>query len=297
MPRPALPYNANRWVLARQRSRGHQFFLCAFGDHLLVSRAVKPRRLQAVLVILALGICLASCGKDQVTIGDGDPNAELSKCLRLSAKGKHEDAIQCLEMFKARFPQTRQGQEAELLIGDSYFARKEYLLAAEAYAAFVRLYPLHPKADYAHYRIGVCYFKEAPKAIDRDQDYLKEAIIHLRAVARRYPNSEYREPAIATLRVARKRMARRQFYIGRFYYKTGEYKACLGRFEEVAERYPDSGLADRALYLMVDANLGLKDFEAAREAFGKLSARYPDSKYTKRAENKMLRAVEKIDKG
>jgi len=48
---------------------------------------------------------------------------------------------------------------------------------------------------------------------------------------------------------------------------------------------------------MVDANLGLKDFEAAREAFGKLSARYPDSKYTKRAENKMLRAVEKIDKG
>jgi len=254
---------------------------------------MKSRSLSAILVISASVIVLAGCGKEQISIGEGDPGTELSKCLRLSAKGKHEDAIQCLEMFKARFPQTRQGQEAELLIGDSYFARKDYLLAAEAYAAFLRLYPLHPKADYAHYRIGVCYYKEAPKAYDRDQEYLEEAVIHLRAVVRRYPGSKYREAAIATLRAARKRIAKRQFYIGRFYFKTGEYKACLNRFDEVAERYPGSGLAPRALYYMVKANLGLKQFEEARVAFGKLSSRFPDNKYTKRAERKMLRAVEK----
>ncbi|MFA4975018.1 MAG: outer membrane protein assembly factor BamD, partial [bacterium] len=108
---------------------------------------MKLKLLTAVLTICAAAAMFSGCGKDQVTIGQGDPGDELSKCLKLSSKGKHEDAIQCLEMFKARYPQTRQGQEAELLIGDSYFARKDYLLAAESYAAFVKLYPLHPKVD------------------------------------------------------------------------------------------------------------------------------------------------------
>lgn len=254
---------------------------------------MKLKLLTAVLTICAATAMFSGCGKDEVTIGQGDPGDELSKCLKLSSKGKHEDAIQCLEMFKARYPQTRQGQEAELLIGDSYFARKDYLLAAESYAAFVKLYPLHPKVDYAHYRIGVCYYNEAPKAIDRDIKYLDEAIIHLKAVARAYADSEYREAAIATLRSARARLAKRQFYVGRFYFKRGEYKACLNRFDEVAEVFPDSGLADRSLYYMVEANLGLGDLASARNAYGKLAARYPDSKYAKRAEQKMLRAVEK----
>ncbi|MBN1283057.1 MAG: outer membrane protein assembly factor BamD [Proteobacteria bacterium] len=254
---------------------------------------MKSRFITAIFALCAISALACGCGKEKVMVGEGEPGAAISKCLSLSSRGKHEDAIQCLEMFKARYPNTREAQEAELLIGDSYFARKDYLLAAESYAAFIKLYPLHPKADYAHYRIGVCYYKEAPKAIDRDQKYLEDAIIHLKAAARGYPGSDYREAAIATLKAARNRLARRQFYVGRFYYRTGEYKACLGRFDEVAEIYPESGLADRALYHMVEANLGLGNIAAARDSYGKLVSRYPDSSYTKRAERKMLSAVSK----
>ncbi len=250
----------------------------------------------AILVILAMGSLLGACGKEQISISGKDPEGEIKQCLRLASRGKHEDAIQCLEIYKARYPQSRYGQEAEILIGDSYYARKDYLLAAESYAAFLRLYPMHPKADYAHYRIGLCYFKESPKAIDRDQKYLEEAIIHLKAVVRRYPNSKYREAAIKTLREARTRVAKRHFYIGRFYFRTKEYIAAIPRFMEVAEQYPDSGLADKALYLAIKSNLGLDRVDAARAVFGELSVRYPSSKYTKKAEAKMLRAVKK-DKG
>jgi outer membrane protein assembly factor BamD len=245
------------------------------------------------LASLAAVALAQGCAKENISVGRGDPDNEIKQCLLLSSKGKHEDAIQCLEMFKARYPQTRLGQEAELLIGDSYFARKDYLVAAESYAAFLRLYPLNPKADYAHYRIGVCYYKESPKAIDRDQEYLKEAIDHLSSVVRGYPHSEYREAAIATLLSARRRIARRHFYIGRFYYRTGEYIASIPRFREVAENFEDSGLADRSLYMMVLANLELKRYDEAREAFGALSARYPKSNYTKKAEGRMLSAVKK----
>jgi outer membrane protein assembly factor BamD len=257
---------------------------------------MKMRLSVAILGVLALAAFLQACGKEELTIGKGNPEDEIRQCLRLSSKGKHEDAIQCLEMYKARYPKSRYGQEAELLIGDSYFERKDYLLAAESYAAFIRLYPTHPKTDYAHYRIGLCYFKESPKAIDRDQEYLNEAIVHLRAVVRRYPNSKYHKAAVNTLREARTRVAKRQYYIGRFYFRTGEYIASIPRFMEVAERYPDSGLAAKSLYMVVRANLGLSRVAAARAAFSELSVRYPDSEYTKKAERKMLHAVKKEEK-
>ncbi len=254
---------------------------------------MKFRAIITIFSVFAAALIITSCAKEEISIGQGKPEDEIKQCLTYSQKGKHEDAIQCLEMFKARYPQTAYGQEAELLIGDSYFARKDYLLAAESYAAFLRLYPMHPKADYAHYRVGVCYYKESPKAIDRDQEYLNEAIIHLRAVVRSYPNSKYREPAIATLQAARRRIAKRLFYIGNFYYRTKEYIAAIPRFNEVAQQYPDSGLADKALYMMVKSNLGLNRVSAARNAFSELSTKFPDSKYVKKAERKMLRAVKK----
>ncbi len=252
---------------------------------------MKHTGLITIFAFTALALMAAGCGKEMVSIGKGDPKGEIKECLDLSARNKHEEAIQCFEMFKARYPQTAEGQEAELLIGDSYFARKEYLVAAEAYGAFLRLYPNHPKADYAHYKIGVCYFKESPKAIDRDQEYLGTAIDHLRSVLRRYPNSEYREPAARTLQAALTRIAKRQYYIGRFYFRTGEYLAAIPRFEEVAENYAQSGLGDKSLYQVVRANLALKHMDAAREAYSQLASRYPKSPYAKKAEHKMLSAA------
>ncbi len=250
-----------------------------------------PSALLVLLPLLGAFLFVAGCAKEHYRIGQGEPEKEIQQCIRLGAKGKYEDAIQCLEMFKARYPQTKLGQEAELQIGDAYFAKKDYLLAAESYAAFLKLHPYSGKADYAHYRIGVSYFKESPKAIDRDQSYLDDAIDHLRIVVRRYPRSAYRGLAKATLEVARRRLAKRNYYIGRFYYRTGEYIAAIPRFIEVAERYPDSGIADKALYMAVKANLKLDRLEGAKEAFSILSLAFPKSPYVPKAERKLLSAA------
>lgn len=274
----------------------HDFFLCSLALHYLVFVPMKTLQisLAAVLSSLLIIFFFASCAKQTPSIGKGDPTNEFEECLRLSTKGRFEDAIQCMEMFKARYPQTAEGQEAELKIGDAQFQKKEYLLAAESYLAFLRLYPTHSKADYAHYRAGVSYYKESPKAIDRDQQYLDEAIDELRTVLRRYPHSKYAELSRATLHFALLRLAKRSFYIGQFYYRTGEYLAAVPRFKEVAENYPDSGIADRALYLAINADIELGNLDEARGFFSTLSMKYPSSKYLKRAEKKMLKATKKV---
>jgi len=243
------------------------------------------------VLIFTSSLLIVGCAKEEIVIGNKGPNVEIQKCMRLSQKKKYEDAVQCLEMFKARYPQSREGIEAELMIGDTYFDQKEYLLAAESYAAFIKLHPLHHKLDYAYYKRGVSLFKESPKAIDRDQQYLDEAIRNLEVVIRSFPNSTYRPLAIKYYREARLRVAKRQFYIGRFYYKTKEYKSCLSRLKIVSTQYEETGLAPHSLYLMTVANLKLKDLDGARESYSMLATKYPDDKWTKKAENKMESAV------
>lgn len=232
------------------------------------------------------------CAKERFSIGRGAPAQEIEQCITLSEKKRFEDAIQCLEIFKSRFAGSAEAQEAELKIADNYYGRKEYLLAAETYGAFLKLYPLHPKADYAHYRIGLAYFMESPKSIDRDQGYLDDALASFDTVLSRYPQGSYAEAAKHQRTVVRGRIGRRHFYIGNFYYRTGEYKAAIPRLLEVLVNYPEVGQLEEIAYKTVAANTRLGRVEDAKAVYTKMVEAFPTSAWTKRAERRLLRVVD-----
>lgn len=251
------------------------------------------KRILTASILALIVSATGACAKKDIVIGNAGPDVEIKKCIRLSQSKDYEDAIQCLEMFKARYPQSREGLEAELMIGDAYFDKKDYLLAKESYTAFIKLHPFSPRLDYAYYRSGLALFKESPKAIDRDQNYLDSAIQNFKVVIQRFPGSTYRALALKYYLEARLRVARRNLYVGRFYFKTGQYKAAIPRLEEVATQYKESGLAPKALYMATVANLKLDQYNEARRTFSILSVDYPNDRYTKRAEKKMRSAAKK----
>lgn len=245
------------------------------------------------LWIICAVAMLAACSKKPIQIGRENPELEIKKCTKLIDKEHFKEAIECLEIFKSHFPKSQWGIEAELMIGDNYFRQKEYLMAADSYQAFTKLHPTHPKIDYAYYKIGLSYLYYSPKAIDRDQEYLDDAITYFEIVTRNFPDSPYLNITRANLTEARTKIARRHFYIGRFYYRTGEYLAAIPRLKEVAISFKDSGLADRAIYLMALSDIKLNQIEDAKGAFGMLSLEHPKSKYLPRLEKKLLRAAKK----
>lgn len=251
----------------------------------------------AVPAALILCVALSGCGKEDYKIGHGNPKDEIQKCMKLSEKKKFEEAIECLEIFKSRFPQSEFSREAELSIADNYFDKKEYLLAADAYQLFIKLHPLSPKVDYAYYRMGLSYLKETPKAIDRDQQYLDEAILHLTTTVKSFPDSPYHEAAVESLKDARFRVAARNYYIGRFYYRTGQYMAAIPRFLDVVNNYPETDLVPKSLYKMVISAGKLQKIDEAKLFYSKLSMEYPDNEWTKRAEPKIMKYVKKYGKG
>ncbi|MDO8527984.1 MAG: outer membrane protein assembly factor BamD [Deltaproteobacteria bacterium] len=250
----------------------------------------KPTR--HLLLVLSL-FALTACGKQTFDIGNEAPEVEIKKCTLLSQKKKYEKAVECLEIFKSRFPQTAEGQEAELRIADNYFNQHQFLLAADSYLSFVKLHRTHPDVDYALFRAGLSYFKEAPKAIDRDQQYLIKAVEQLETASKSNPRGIYQEGIVKYLKLARERMALRIFYVGHFYYRTGQYIASIPRFEELVQKYPDSSLVPKSLYNMTKANLKLGRTEEARQAVEFLMEQYPKNRWTTKAQNRYLAAVKK----
>ena len=252
------------------------------------------RKIATFLLALFIGtLFFPSCAKKPVLIGRENPEVEIEKCTKLSKKKRFKEAVECLEVFKSHFPKSEWGVEAELYIGDNYFRHKEYLLAADSYQSFIKLHPTHPKVDYAYYKTGLSYLKQTPKAIDRDQEYLAAAITNFDIVKRNFRDSVYTNVNNEQLAEAKLREAKREFYIGRFYYKTGEYLAAIPRFKNVYKDYKDSGLADKALYFVILSDLKLKKLDDAKEAFSALSVDFPNSKYVKEVQDRLIKASEK----
>lgn len=236
------------------------------------------------ILLLSAALLLGGCAKEKLKIGREDPEAEIQKCIALSKKKHYEEAVDCLEIFKSRFPGTAQGQEAGLKIADTYFAQHQYLLAADSYLAFVDLNPLHPKTDYALYRAALAYLNEAPKPIDRDQQYLFKAKETMQRALRASYRSTYEELMVQTLKVIDERLAQRIFYIGRFYWRTGEYRSAIPRFEDLLEKYPQAEIVPQALYYLIRCQLGLKHSEQAQAALQKMVESFPKNDWTRKAQ-------------
>jgi len=249
--------------------------------------------LSGVVLFIIFLAALISCAKKPIIIGNENPEKEIKQCIKYMEKKHFEEAIECLEIFKSHFPKSQWGIEAELMIGDNYFRKKDYLLAADSYQAFIKLNPTHPKVDYAYYKTGLSYLNFSPKAIDRDQEYLDDAIANFQIVAINFSESPYTNINRVNLVEAKRRIAKRHFYIGKFYYKTGEYIAAIPRFKEVYENFKETGLAEEALNLAILSNIKLNKLEDAKVAFGILSTEYPKSKFLAKAEGALIRAVKK----
>jgi len=247
----------------------------------------------SISLLLLTILFLGACAREKVQIGRENPNLEIEKCIALSKKKRYEEAVECLEIFKSRFPNSAEGQAAGLKIADTHFLQHQYLLAVDAYQTFVKLHPLHPQVEYAYYRAGMSYLAEAPKPIDRDQKYLFKAKEMLQIALRVSYQNTYKDLIVEGLQGINERLAKRLFYIGRFYYRTNEHLAAVPRFEELIQKYPESQLAPKSLYYMAKSNLLLDRTERARQAVQNLIENFPKNHWTKKAQDHFIKKTKK----
>jgi outer membrane protein assembly factor BamD len=242
-----------------------------------------------ILIVLPALLLTSACTKSKYKLtGNESDEQAVQKCIELSEKKKFEQAIECFEIFKSRYPDSTHALDTELQIADNYYQKKEWQLAAESYSLYAKLHPNSPKSDYAYYRAGLAYQKQLPKSVDRDMTSLDKAEDNFAMVFRRFPDSPYAQMAQVEYDVIRARGAEKNIYVGKFYYKFGEYRAAIPRFLIVLQDYPGLGFDEEALYRLAFSYKKLGMDDKAKAAAELMKEKFPESKKTKKVVGKIL---------
>ena len=202
-----------------------------------------------VLIGLTLVFLLNGCAIYDRIFGkteDKIPEELMSEGMDRFEKGNYSGAIEDFQAIRDRYPYNKLAITAELKIADSLYNRSEYEAAYDAYDEFEKLHPKDNYIPYVIYQKGMCHFRQV-KSIDRDQTPTIKAREEFERLIKRFPRDVYSNSARKNLRECLISLAKYELYVGRYYFKMGEYKAAMNRFRYIIENYPDMGQYHEAL--------------------------------------------------
>jgi outer membrane protein assembly factor BamD len=161
---------------------------------------------------------------------------------------------------------------------ENFYKDKNFVEAGGEYEYFLNLHPLHRWAPYAQYKLGLSYFHQIP-TVDRDIEPVQKCLIAFQKLLDLYNNSPYHEDAVKKIHFCQEQLAEREFYIGHIYYKKSAYPAAIARFEGIVQGYPETQVAEKAMYYLALSYQGLGEFDKAKQGLSELLEKYPATPY------------------
>lgn len=196
-------------------------------------------------------------------IRGGEPPRELARVGMIYFQEKnYKKAIETFQKIRDLHPFSPYTILAELKIADSHYYKKDYDEALAEYEDFEKLHPRNEVVPYVIYQMGMCHFNRMLD-IDRDKTATHEALQLFERLVRTYPRSKYAAQAKERIKECREFLARHEFYVGKFYFKTKQYKAALRRFEKILREYPDTKLKEEVLEYISKCKKELKNYESS----------------------------------
>lgn len=184
----------------------------------------------------------------------------------------YEQAIVVFEQVRARFPYSSYAALAELAVADTQYERGRYLEAIDAYQAFTRFHPTHPRLDYAYFRIAEAHQRTLPSSFfvfppvsERDQTAVRATLAAVDTFLERFgEESEYAPHAIRIRQEVLEILAKHELAVARFHEARDKWDGAAGRYRYLLRHYPGIGFD-------VEATLGLAhaEWRAGRPAEAK----------------------------
>lgn len=123
----------------------------------------------------------------------------------------------------------------------------------------------------------------SPPSYERDQGPTREALRQLRRFILDFPEDERIEEANEMVRASLELLARHELYVADFYLGRDHPQAAVMRLEVLINSYEGSGIEAEAMLLLGRVHLAMEDTEKAQETFEELIDRYPESGHAEQA--------------
>jgi outer membrane protein assembly factor BamD len=229
------------------------------------------------------------------------------------AKKKYSDAIGILESLMFSTRATDLEDDVLNSLADSYFKKKEYILAADTYRRLLQQTPDSPYARNAQFQLARSYEKLSPFH-ELDQEYTAKAINEFTTYLDQYPsddsgqaasdaemykklmevnptNASYRqkyEEAMATLSnesparyssqaipALREKLAHNRFSIARQYTKLKKYEAAEIFYDVVINQYADTKWNEASWIGKIDMEIKRDNWFEARQSIQAFQQLFP----------------------
>ena len=246
-------------------------------------RSIVRRRVQR-LAVLFLAVITASCGADEPLITPSTVDGDRLLFERGEAALAEEGWVQAREYFlqvRDNYPQSDLRADARLGIADTYEGQggsEQYVSALAEYQDFLSLYPTHPRAAYAQFKLGLVHHHQM-RAPERDQSWTESTIREFEVFIERYPNSELMGQVRDYLRQARDRLSESEFIVGRFYHRNKWWPGAIDRFRAVFESDPQFTGRESLYFYLADALYNSGEIDEARPLFERLLDEFPETEF------------------
>ena len=239
-------------------------------------------------VAIFLLVLLASCGGARNEEEAVRPAPEqMAKCRDLFDKKKWARASTELSKMILNYPGHPAVDTAQFLLGVSYFKQELFVLAREEFRKISRNFPSSTLACQAEYYGLWSQYLLAPKNPAYDQKDAAAAVEALRGFLEEWAACSYADSARTLLASALDRLAKKDFSIGRLYFKMRDWEAARIYLQGVIDEYGESNYGPEALYLFAVSLEKEKKFAEARAKYEAFLSVYPAHKYSNEVREKL----------
>jgi len=245
-------------------------------ERIVVSSALKG-------CVLALGIAvLAGCASsDAAKILNPDPPAKMyADADALMSRGKFHKASKKFEDVDREHPYSPEARRAIVMAAYAYYKAGKLPEAIASAERYTTMHPGTKEAPLAHHIIASAYFDQMRQP-NRDQTATRKALLQLKTLKTRYPDSKYAREADNRIRLAEDTLAAAEMEVGRYYLKQDNYVAAINRFKTVVVSYQTTAHVEEALYRLTATYLSLGIASEAQSAAAVLGHNFPNSRWYK----------------
>jgi outer membrane protein assembly factor BamD len=223
-----------------------------------------------ILLLALFAACSSSVNNRDLEMRD---RYELAK--KQIKDGDYEKAIENLKVI-AYERGSGYADSVQYYLGECYFGKEQYLLAASEYRDLLKIHPNSKISPEARYKIALSYSMISPKPM-LDQNYTAKAITEFQNFIEFYPTHPRVREAEKKMIELRNILAKKEYDIASLYETMGKYRAAIVYFQGVLDKYHDSDYADLAAFGIISMDIQLKKDINARNEIDKFLQKYPNS--------------------
>lgn len=248
------------------------------------SRSGLSTRIGALAIVLAATTALSACAgrndRPQLAYEERPVDLLYNAGYQRLERERWLDAVAYFQEVERQHPYSEWSRRAILMQMYAFYRQGRYQDAIAAADRFIQLYPGSPSASYAFYMKGVCYFEQIVD-VGRDQAATGQALLALRDVARRYPDTPYAADALIKIDMVNDQLAGKEMTIGRWYQRQQQPLAAINRYRTVIDNpeFQRTSHTPEALYRLVELYLTLGLDEEATRNGAVLGHNYPGSRW------------------